>query len=90
MNGRKNMTDGVRRPSAGWSGNMRAGLSTTCSGPKRVSGYWTPVAGIIRTAIHFLKNEDPLRARTVEEEGYAKGLDTGAFLVLRWKKPPEG
>lgn len=49
-----------------------------------------PVAGIIRTAIHFLKNDDPLRARTVEEEGYAKSLDTGAFLAARWKKPPEG
>jgi len=49
-----------------------------------------PVGGVFRTAIHFLKDDDPLRARTVEDEGQAKGLNTGAFLVVRWKKHPHG
>ncbi len=41
----------------------------------------------IRTAVHFLKDDDPSRAKEIEEEGEARGLDTGAFLVACWKKP---
>ncbi len=48
-----------------------------------------PIAGVFRTAIHFLKDDDPVRARAIEEEGLAKALNTGAFLVARWRKPPE-
>lgn len=49
-----------------------------------------PVPCVIKTAIHFLKHDDPQRAPTVEENGQAKGLDTGAFLVVQWEKPQSG
>lgn len=48
-----------------------------------------PIAGVFKTAIHFLKDDDPVRARAIEEEGLLKDLNTGAFLVARWKKPLE-
>ncbi|MGC8490990.1 MAG: class I SAM-dependent methyltransferase [Syntrophobacteraceae bacterium] len=41
----------------------------------------------IRTAVHFLKDDDPSRAKEIEEQGESRGLDTGAFLVACWKKP---
>jgi hypothetical protein len=44
-------------------------------------------AGLIRTAVHFRKEEDPGRAAGIEEEGKAKNLPTGAFLAVRWEKP---
>jgi len=47
----------------------------------------SPVEGVIRTAIHFQKNDDPGHARQIEKEGESKGLETGAFLVARWEKP---
>jgi ubiquinone/menaquinone biosynthesis C-methylase UbiE len=46
-----------------------------------------PVPCVIKTAIHFLKHDDPQQARIVEENGQTKGLDTGAFLVVQWEKP---
>ena len=46
-----------------------------------------PVAGETRTAIHFLKDEDPERAAAVEAEGRADRSETGAFVVARWVKP---
>lgn len=46
----------------------------------------TPVKGLARTAIHFPKNEDPYRARFIEEEGQRKNLNTGAFVAARWIK----
>lgn len=49
-----------------------------------------PVPCVIKTAIHFLKHDSPQRARIVEENGQAKGLDTGAFLVVQWEKPQNG
>jgi ubiquinone/menaquinone biosynthesis C-methylase UbiE len=42
---------------------------------------------LIRTAIHFQKHDDPDRAREIERDGDARGVDTGAFLVVRWEKP---
>ena len=47
----------------------------------------TPLPALIRTAIHFQKHDDPDRAREIESEGNAQGLDTGAFLLVRWQKP---
>ncbi len=47
----------------------------------------TPFQALIRTAIHFRKNDDPDRARQIETEGDTRGLDTGAFLIVRWQKP---
>ena len=41
----------------------------------------------IKTAIHFQKHEDPVRATEIEERGRSEGLETGAFLVARWEKP---
>ncbi|MGB9698443.1 MAG: class I SAM-dependent methyltransferase [Thermodesulfobacteriota bacterium] len=46
-----------------------------------------PVKGLARTAIHFLKDENPDKARLIEAEGQRKNLDTGAFLAARWVKP---
>jgi ubiquinone/menaquinone biosynthesis C-methylase UbiE len=46
-----------------------------------------PLRGETRTAVHFLKDENPERAARVEEEGRRKELDTGAFLAARWAKP---
>jgi ubiquinone/menaquinone biosynthesis C-methylase UbiE len=47
----------------------------------------TPIQGEIRTAIHFRKDENPELAREIEQDGYQKGLKTGAFLAARWVKP---
>ena len=45
-----------------------------------------PVDGVIRTAIHFQKGDDPDVAATVEREGRRTGLNTGAFIAARWNK----
>jgi ubiquinone/menaquinone biosynthesis C-methylase UbiE len=45
------------------------------------------VKGVIRTAVHFAKEEDPVQAVQIEEEGQRRGVKTGAFLVARWIKP---
>ena len=42
--------------------------------------------GVIRTAIHFQKEDDPNTAPGIERLGQKKGLDTGAFLAARWEK----
>jgi hypothetical protein len=41
----------------------------------------------MRTAIHFQDDDDPERAIELEAEGRRKGLDTGAFVAVRWRKP---
>ena len=46
-----------------------------------------PVKGVIKTAIHFQKEDDPAHAPEIEKEGERRGLDTGAFLVGYWEKP---
>ena len=46
-----------------------------------------PVDGTVKTAIHFLKDDDPQKAPEIESEGKKRGLDTGAFVAARWKKP---
>ncbi|MGC9967541.1 MAG: class I SAM-dependent methyltransferase [Syntrophobacteraceae bacterium] len=46
-----------------------------------------PFPASIKTAVHFQKHEDPERAKQIEGDGNARGLDTGAFLAVRWKKP---
>ena len=46
-----------------------------------------PVKGESRTAVHFLKEEDPDRAGEIERKGKLKDLGTGAFLAARWIKP---
>ena len=46
-----------------------------------------PVKGEIRTAVHFAKDAGLDLAARVEEEGWRKGLNTGAFLAACWTKP---
>jgi len=46
-----------------------------------------PVAGTIRTAIHFSKDTDPSAARSIERKGQQVDLGSGAFLVGGWWKP---
>ncbi len=55
--------------------------------PAEMAGLM-PLAALVRTAVHFQKHDDPGRARQIEAEGVARGLDTGAFLIARWEKPP--
>jgi len=45
-----------------------------------------PVKGVIRTAVHFGKEDDSDRAVEIEREGRRRGLNTGAFLAIRWVK----
>ncbi|MGQ9648201.1 MAG: class I SAM-dependent methyltransferase [Thermodesulfobacteriota bacterium] len=44
------------------------------------------VKGVVKTAIHFKKDDDPDRAREIERQGQRRNLDTGAFLVGCWEK----
>jgi SAM-dependent methyltransferase len=46
-----------------------------------------PFPPLIRTAVHFLKDEESSRAVEIEKDGDTRGLDTGAFLVACWQKP---
>jgi ubiquinone/menaquinone biosynthesis C-methylase UbiE len=45
-----------------------------------------PVEGVVKTAIHFQKGEDPERAVKIEHEGKRSNLSTGAFVAARWEK----
>ncbi len=45
-----------------------------------------PVDGTVKTAIHFLKEDDPQKAPEIERDGQKQGLDTGAFVAARWVK----
>ncbi len=46
-----------------------------------------PVEGLVKTAIHFQKDDDPAKAPGIEHDGQRRDLDTGAFLAARWEKP---
>jgi ubiquinone/menaquinone biosynthesis C-methylase UbiE len=48
-----------------------------------------PVHGLVKTAIHFDKEDSPEKAVEVEREGQTKGWMTGAFAVVRWLKTQE-
>lgn len=43
-----------------------------------------PVPGIVRTAVHFAKEEDPAELDRIEREGQRR--ETGAFIAARWEK----
>jgi len=45
-----------------------------------------PVDGVIKTAVHFQKGDDPALAKKIELQGQLKGLKTGAFLAASWEK----
>jgi ubiquinone/menaquinone biosynthesis C-methylase UbiE len=57
----------------------------TFRSPREMSDL-APAPPTVRTAIHFLKDEDPVRAEQVEAEGQADQSDTGAFVALCWNK----
>ena len=44
-----------------------------------------PVGGIVRTAVHFGKEDNPATFDRSEREG--QGRETGAFVAARWLKP---
>jgi ubiquinone/menaquinone biosynthesis C-methylase UbiE len=46
-----------------------------------------PVSGIVRTAIHFRKEDDLAELDRIEQEG--QGRETGAFIAARWEKSSE-
>ncbi len=46
-----------------------------------------PVDGTVKTAIHFLKDDNPQKIAGIELDGQKQGLDTGAFVAARWIKP---
>jgi len=46
-----------------------------------------PLDGVVKTAIHFQKEEDPDRASEIEKEGQKNNLNTGAFIAACWVKP---
>jgi len=46
-----------------------------------------PIAGKIRTAIFFNKDDYPPTARQIEAKGRAERLMTGAFVAAHWQKP---
>ena len=45
-----------------------------------------PTEAPVKTAIHFLKEDDPQRVPEIERDGNKRGLDTGAFVAARWVK----
>jgi len=45
-----------------------------------------PGKPVIKTAIHFLKTEDPARVQEIEQEGSLQRKNTGAFVALKWCK----
>jgi len=44
------------------------------------------VEGVVKTAVHFQKEDDPKRAIEIEREGQRRNLNTGAFMAVRWEK----
>ena len=59
---------------------------TVFRSPEEMAGL-SPVQGMIRTAIHFKKDDSLERAPEIEMKGRKKALNTGAFLAARWIKP---
>jgi len=45
-----------------------------------------PTGGVVKTAIHFQKGDNPEKAVEIEDEGKRKKLNTGAFVAARWEK----
>jgi ubiquinone/menaquinone biosynthesis C-methylase UbiE len=50
---------------------------------------FSPAHGLVRTAIHFDKEDTPEKAVEVEREGQTMRWMTGAFAAVRWLKPQE-
>ena len=52
--------------------------------PRELRGLSDRAANV-KTAIHFPKTANPLEAAKLESEGELSDLDTGAFVIVRWK-----
>lgn len=48
-----------------------------------------PCDSKVKTAIHFLKDDDPERIPFFEEEGESQNKSTGAFVAMAWRKRSE-
>jgi ubiquinone/menaquinone biosynthesis C-methylase UbiE len=48
--------------------------------------HLAPFKGVVKTAIHFQREDDPEKAVIIEHEGQKKNLNTGAFVAVRWQK----
>jgi len=46
-----------------------------------------PFPSIVKTAVHFPRDTTPEQAIQLEQKGREKGLQTGAFIAVRWHKP---
>ena len=57
----------------------------TFRSPEEMAGL-VGVPSKMKTAIHFLKDDEPEEAEKIEKEGAEKGSDTGAFLALSWER----
>lgn len=44
--------------------------------------------GVTGTCIHFQKDESPEQALRIEQQGQSRRLNSGAFVAVRWEKPP--
>jgi SAM-dependent methyltransferase len=53
--------------------------------PAEIRGL-LPADAIVKTAIHFMKNEDIVQAREIEARYQAEDAETGAFLAAAWTK----
>ncbi len=47
----------------------------------------SPFPAMIRSAVHFQKDDNPETAKLIESKGAAKRLESGAFLLACWEKP---
>lgn len=45
-----------------------------------------PAEPTVKTAIHFMKDDDPEDIARIEEQGRADNAGTGAFIALKWRK----
>ncbi len=45
-----------------------------------------PAKALVKTAVHFQKEDDPEKAILIEREGESRHLNTGAFVAARWEK----
>lgn len=48
-----------------------------------------PDEPIVKTAIHFLKEDDPEIIPSLEEDGHIQNKCTGAFVAMTWRKRSE-
>jgi len=75
----------VRRKEAGSKGHPLFRKAIFRS-PEEIRAL-APVQGFLKSAIFFEKHDALALAGEKEQMGQEAGLDTGAFLVIRWKKP---